>query len=364
MRRLLKQSLLITLFGLVSPAFAGFAPLTGQQVLQQFNLVALGNASSGTHVHGRAYVGGTLTGSSGNLDFALEALPVSNYAALTVGGSANLNGGKVLNNGGSSVGIVTGGSLSNASINNGGGVVGGSSSNVSFNGNGAAYVAGSTSATNFNSGKASSLSGQTALQSAQSAATSTDMRAVMSGLSSQLSALSANSSVVMQGNKAVFTAVADADGRAVFNLNGAFGALVLGASEFEFKLGSATTFVFNSDLNSVNIAANFLNSSASGLLAHAAVWNFNVATSVNIGRQFGGTILATNASFQHSGGDIEGSVIVDTFNSSGSQVHLYSFTGNLDTNKVPEPGSLALAGLGLGMTLWMGRRRRRVALSA
>ncbi|HLO95077.1 MAG TPA: choice-of-anchor A family protein [Burkholderiaceae bacterium] len=346
-----------TLLAWSAPASAGFAPLSGQQVLQQFNVVALGNASSGTHVHGRAYVGGALTAQNGNLEFALDPLPASNYAALTVGGNADLKGGKVLNNGGSSVGVVVGGGLSNASVNNGGGVVHGSTSNVSFNGSGAAFVEGSSSGTNFNSGKVSSLAGQDKLQNAQSAAGSTDMRAVMNGLSSQLAALSSNSSVTIQGGKAVFKAVADADGRAVFNLNGALGASVFSMGEFEFNLGSAKTIIFNSDLSAVNIAANFLASSATGLLAHAAVWNFNVASSVSIGRQFGGTILASHAAFKHEGGDIEGAVIVDSFNSVGNQIHQYAFTGNLPTNEVPEPGSLALAGLGLGLALWSGRRR-------
>jgi choice-of-anchor A domain-containing protein len=162
----------------------------------------------------------------------------------------------------------------------------------------------------------------------------------------------------MNGSKAVFTAVADANGRAVFNLNGSFGAQVLAASEFEFNLGSATTFIFNSDLSSVVVGANFLGGSATGLLANAAVWNFNKATSVTINKQFGGTILATQAAFKNTA-DIEGSVIVDTLNSSGAQIHLYSFTGNVTVNKVPEPASLALVAVALGGAGWVRRRRAR-----
>ena len=44
--------------------------------------------------------------------------------------------------------------------------------------------------------------------------------------------------------------------------------------------------------------------------------------------QFGGTILATNAAFKNTA-DIEGSVIVNTLNSTGNQIHLYSLTGNV-----------------------------------
>ncbi|HEY0956640.1 MAG TPA: choice-of-anchor A family protein, partial [Roseateles sp.] len=331
---------------LCSGAQAAFAPLNGQQVLEQFNLVALRGGTSSTHVHGRGWVGGNYVG-SGGAEFANKSpVPVSNYAALTVIGTAS--NVSVNNNNSVAVGVVATGNLGNATINNGGGAVQGSATNVSFNGgSGGAFVAGSTSGVNFNSGKVDKLADNAKLQSAVDAASSTNMSAVLNGLSSQLAALTATSSVSLQGSKAVFTAVADANGRAVFNLNGSFGAQVLGASEFEFKLGNATTFIFNSDLSSVVVGANFLGGSATGKLANAAVWNFNQATSVAIDRQFGGSILATHAAFKNTA-DIEGSVIVDTMNSSGAQIHLYSFTGNVTTtNRVPEPASLALVAVAL-----------------
>jgi choice-of-anchor A domain-containing protein len=357
MRLFFPFTALVAGLALSGAAQAAFAPLTGQQVLQQFNLVALQGGTSSTHVHGRGWIGGNFVG-GGGAEFANDSpIPVSNYAALTVIGSAsNLN---VNNNGSVAVGVVATGNLASANINNGGGVVQGSTNGVSFNGgSGGAYVAGAATATNFNSGRVTNLAGDAKLQSALDAATSTNMSAVLNGLSSQLAALSATSSVSLQGSKAVFTAVADASGRAVFSLNGSFGAQVLGASEFEFNLGNASTVVFNSDLSSVVVGANFLAGSASGKLANAAVWNFNKATSVTINSNFGGSILATQAAFKNAA-DIEGSVIVDTLNSSGAQIHLYNFSGNLTTHTVPEPASLALVAAALVGAGWSRRRGRR-----
>lgn len=343
-------------------AQAGFAPLTGQQVLQQFNLVVLGDATTNAHVHGRAYVGGNLSGSS-LVDVAMDApLPPSNYAALTVMGHAS--GAKVLNNNPTTVaGVYVGGNLSNSSINNGGGVVRGNATNSSFNGTGSVFVGGSNkSGSNFNSGQAASVETTTWGEKAADAAASTQMADVMNGLSDQLATLAGNSSVVRNGNKAVFTAAPDADGVAVFTLNGDFGASILGAGEFDFNLGSATTLIFNSDLSSISISANFLGGSATGLLAHAAVWNFHEASSVTIDRNFGGTVLATGASFNHNQ-DIDGSVVVASYTQTGAkQIHLHSFTGQLpppgETHSVPEPSTALLALLSLGLAARLRRRAR------
>ena len=71
------------------------------------------------------------------------------------------------------------------------------------------------------------------------AATSTDARRSCPTCPNQLAALNTNSTVAMSGNKAIFTAVAGADSRAVFNLNGALGTTVFGATEFESSTSAA-----------------------------------------------------------------------------------------------------------------------------
>jgi hypothetical protein len=123
------------------PAIAMAAPLTAQEVMQQFNLVVLGDVTSTSDVEGRSFIGGNLQGPA---TFASRTLPASTYAGLTVLGNASqIN---VNNNG-----VADGGSLSNTNVNNGGGVVFGNSINTNFNGSTPSYVAGTRSG-NANSG--------------------------------------------------------------------------------------------------------------------------------------------------------------------------------------------------------------------
>ena len=333
----------------VSSHATTFAPLTGQQVLQQFNLVVLGNGSTASDVEGRIYVKGDFT--SGNL--VQRAMPASNYAAVTTGG--HLTSSNIDNNLGSSVGVVVGGNISGATVNNGGGAILGNATNSNFNGSGGTYIAGSVSGVNRNSGTVATLESSPRLADAVSAASSTDFAQVMGDLSTQLKTLAATSTASRSGGKTTFNAVADADGLAVFNLTSD----LLGASEFEFNLNGAKTLIFNSNISgAVTLNANFLGGSATGELARAAVWNFYDATSIQVGAQFGGSILATNASLTNYN-NIEGAVVVKSFTGQG-ELHLQSFTGTIPgggINEVPEPGSFALVALGLlGM---LGARRRR-----
>lgn len=317
---------------LMAPVLVGLstgmasASLTAPEILNQFNLVVFGDATSSSHVDGRAYVGGSLTG--GIYVSHPGDTPASDYAGLTVGGGAS---GVMVNDDGA----VIGGSLSNSTINSGAAAVFGSASYNNFNG--PAYVAGAQVGNNFNGGTDSSLATGTAAQ----AATSTDFPSVLTELSNQLMNLSSTgSTVTINGNKATFNAVADSNGVAVFNLSDAD----LLAGEFDFNLNGATTIILNSGDDVISIGANFLGGLAR-LIGATTIWNFYNATSVTISSEFGGSILAPLADFTNYN-NIEGGVYVNTLHQYG-EIHLQPFTGEIPTSTVPVPPAVLLLGSAL-----------------
>ncbi|OWJ80607.1 collagen-binding domain-containing protein [Haematobacter genomosp. 1] len=92
------------------------APLNFQDILQQFNLVVLGNATNSSEVEGRTYVGGNLSGTSNYwIGGSHDPQAPSDYAALTVGGT--LTGTVQVNNGGA---VVVGGNATGINLNGGG----------------------------------------------------------------------------------------------------------------------------------------------------------------------------------------------------------------------------------------------------
>ena len=341
-RRQLSLAVLFTLTA--GPALAG--GLTSQEVLNQFNLVVLGDAKSASDVHGRAYVGGNLT--AGEYEQWGWATPASGYAGLTVGGNAS---GVTVDNGGA----VIGGTLSNSTINNGATVVHGTAGGSHFNGSGTTYVGIDGGGNSFNSGRALSITG--ALKTQDDAATSTDFAAVLKGLSSQLSALADTKGTIEYNGygRATFNAVAGLGGVAVFDLSAGDAAQLFSQGEFAFNMGSATTLIINVDALDVDISANFLDSAATKY-GSKILWNFYDATDVTINRQFGGTVLAAGASFANYQ-DIEGDVLVKTLDQHG-ELHLDPFNGNIPTPPVPEPETYAMLMAGLGILGSVVRRRR------
>lgn len=315
------------------------AGLTANQTFQQFNAVVLSDIDSSSHLHGRTWVGGNVVGG----EYVHRTLPASDYAGLTVLG--NISNGKILQNG-----AVIKGNLSNTSVNGGSTAVLGSASNGHLNGPG--YVQGVASNITFNGG--SLAAPNAALQTNIAAAESTDFKTLLTSTSSYLSQLDSTSSVSVNGNKAVFNATADSTGLAVFNLSNSEAATIFSLGEFDLALGSASTVIINTALSDIDINANFLGGSAQKIAGNV-IWNFYNAETIDLGRQFGGNILAVNAHLTNYA-DIEGSVFVDQLTQRG-QIHQFAFLGDIPVAAVPEPSSYAMLMLGLAMLGFAARRR-------
>jgi choice-of-anchor A domain-containing protein len=344
-RLALSASLMAALFSGTS----GAAGLDAQQALQQFNLVTLGNANMQSHVDGRSFIGGALTGNS---VFAMHPadMPASSYAGLTVAGNASnlqvtAGGATILGN------------LDNAAVNNGPAVVAGNASNSNFNGTGGSYVGGTRTNVNANSGDLSAADAASAISVAQS----TDFASVLNTLSDNLSTLASTGSFwSISGGRVTFHAVADSNGLAVFDISSADETL-LGSAEFDFDMGGATTVIFNSDVTSASIHANFIGGGAQ-TIATRTIWNFYNATTLEFQSQFGGNVLATEAALTNDN-NVEGGVFVSSLIQKG-EIHEQQFSGHIPGfgAPVPEPSSLLMMLLGM-VTLLVLRARRPQAVS-
>jgi len=338
------------------------APLTANQMLQQFNVVVSGNLTSTSHVDGRGYVG--LSANGGDYVQHPDDTPTSAYAGLTVGGT--LSGNLHVNG----LGLVAGGDANGIIVNSGSSYVGGSASGSSFNGD--AWVVGTASGVNFNGGTHAGSYVNTnhnnvmtaptgVMNSTLAASTSTNFGAVMTGLSSQLSALhaTAGTAVTYSNNDSnVLLSGTAVNGVLVFDLTHEDSKIFSNkVTDISFNLGSASTVIFNTDDSNLSLFANF---NQAQTLGSKLIWNFaGYDNSVTVGRTFGGQVLVADGTFSNVGGaNVEGGVFAKTLNQFG-EIHLQSFTGTVPSTPVPEPETYAMLLAGLGVMGMLLRRKNR-----
>ena len=333
------------------------APLTALQTLQQFNAVVLTNAKSDSHIDGRTWIGGSLTGNNSPVfDMHPNDVPASNYAGLTVMGVGVASGANAVSNAQVTAnGAVVYGNTKNLSINNGHSAIYGNTESTDFNGSGSYYVTGTAGSGNKG---VTEITADTYVGSVQEknslAAGSTNFAGVLGSLSNQLKSLTPTSSVNIVGEQANFTAVVK-NGVAVFNLNDIDTQLFSSSvKRFSFSgLEGATSVIFNTDIDSAVLADDFLGGAAPNYGAKM-IWNFTKATSLTVYNQFGGSILATKAALTNYQ-NIEGGVYVNSLDQH-AEIHLKAYTGSIPA--VPEPGTYAMLLAGLGLMGFMAKRCR------
>ena len=344
-RRLAPAITLITASLVALPAQA--QSIAGLDALRTWNLVVLGDLTSSSEVEGRTFVGGDLNGSSSNYQIRTPADSPYDVPGLTVVGDVN-------------------GSVKN--LNNGSGALIGGNVNSGFNLNGAPQtvkVGGTVANTNVNNNT---------LQSGLAAsdpAFAVDLQQRASLLSSSLTdmsrtlgGLTANSELVISGNRGTFNAAPNADGVAVFNITAAD---LNRIGEIQFNLNGADTAIVNVAGSSVTLNDNFLGGT-NGLGEHV-IWNFPDASQINSTTAWGGSVLAPFAAAT-TGNYIEGSAVFGSLVQNG-EFHLGTYTGSYDPpatvpgggggpTPVPE-GTIGLFAMGV-IGLWAMRRRRPLAI--
>ncbi len=311
---------------------AAVIPIVGADALNEWNVIVLNNFSgNNTHVHGRAFIGGSVSGSA---EFNMDGTSSTRgQPGLTVVGSVTGSNNK-----------VTGGATIGGSVPNG----------LGLNGpNQTVKVGGSMPAVNINGNTL--LTGQAANPTflsdlnTQRSALVTSMLALSDSLSA-LTATTATAGVTIASNKATFTSTGS--GINVINLSGSslanFG---------EIAFSNTGTTVVNVSGSDILLNDNFL--SPSSTLGEKVIWNFYQASTLQLGNAFYGTILAPRASAVVNQ-DIYGTVIVDTLGMTG-EAHLKTFGSDLPTTvPVPEPATWAMMIVGFGL-VGAGMRRRRPA---
>lgn len=322
----------------MSAAAPGWAtPLSAEEILQQFNLVVLGDLDSTSEVEGRTYVGGNLAGASSNYFIRGSQSAPSDFAALVVRGNVG-GGSKNVNSGGS---VAIGGNLG---------------TRIDLNGSGGKrYVAGNVTVPQ-NGPAANTVRGPLDIP---------DFGATLKQLSSDLKQVSANSTATVTDNRGIFSGMPSADGLAVFWIDGPsfFG----GIGELSFALNGAETMIINVAGTAITVAENFLGGIGRVVAPHI-VWNFFEATSITFGAEFFGSVLAPYADVTNINA-LNGSVVVNRFTQRG-EVHLPVFAGQLPPGEpdrpieVSEPGSVLLLLPGLLLLLALRRQPRSMPAAA
>ncbi len=328
---------LLLVLGLIASASA---KLSGQNVmmrsLDRFNVIVTNNYSAGGETEGSAFVGGTFTQAAGVSQFGFNGGAVSDDRT----NALFLNNGVA---GGSSntTRLLTGSLASRVAVN---------TSRFSLNGNAANNPS-------FNVGTAA----WDAALGAEGFSSTGNLIQNVESASSQWNALTKNSvGAVANGNEYRFTAASSPtviDGRrtAVFSVNGstAFGSGIGQLSGSGFA--GADTILINVSGVSLTVAQNFIGDLQNN--ERKVIFNFYEATTLNLNRNFRGTVYAPLATVNQNGSNIDGGVVARNFNQT-AEVHALNFRSSIPFTAVPEPSSFGMACIAMAGMVFFRKRRQ------
>ncbi|WP_026956205.1 collagen-binding domain-containing protein, partial [Algoriphagus vanfongensis] len=249
----------------------------------EWNLIVRNNVTNSSEVEGSALIGGNLSGTS---NYSISSVTASNGAGLMVGGNV-LSGSIQINQGGD---FYLGGSVSGTINMNGG--------------------------TQFSTTEIPSLIGTAFAQA--------------NALSSYLAALTTTGTIDGGGNMSSATTTnVNGEEVAVYALTQA----AFSGGQLNLNFGSADVVIINFDASgnggvaSLNAPPNLIGGFTSG--QRKIIWNFINTTQVNVNNSFEGMLLAPNANLNHTGGQINGNVIVDNISNMAAEIHDYIFNAGL-----------------------------------